>query len=85
MQRISVYVKTWQKRCYRSGIPDEVPHKLASAGRAPSWKAVAMAILRNDHHLHSLGFQMRETAGSLSLVEARKKAEVGAAQMNLDL
>jgi len=38
------------------GIPDEVPSKVALSGRAPSWRAVAIALLQNDLHLYQLGF-----------------------------
>jgi predicted phosphoadenosine phosphosulfate sulfurtransferase len=33
-----------------------VPHKVQSSGRAPSWKAIAIAILQNDLQLRQLGF-----------------------------
>ena len=55
-ERVSEYVKTWQGRCYSDGIPDEVPAKVAASGRAPSWRAVAIALLQNDLHLYQLGF-----------------------------
>ena len=38
------------------GLPEEVPKKVAASGRAPSWKAVAVALLQNDLHLYQLGF-----------------------------
>jgi predicted phosphoadenosine phosphosulfate sulfurtransferase len=49
-------VKTWRQRCYSAGIPDEVPQKVAASRRAPSWRAVAIALLQNDLHLYQLGF-----------------------------
>jgi len=57
MQRVSDYLEVWEKRCYlNNGIPNELPPGLASTNRAPSWKSIAVAILRNDHNLYSLGF-----------------------------
>jgi predicted phosphoadenosine phosphosulfate sulfurtransferase len=50
------YLETWKGRCYED-IPDEVPEKLAKINRAPSYKAIAIAILKNDSSLKSLGFQ----------------------------
>lgn len=44
--------------------------------RAPSWKAVALAILRNDHNLHSLGFQTKETELSINLYRSSASSEV---------
>ena len=54
--RVSEYVRMWKSRCYSHEIPDEVPTKVASSGRAPSWRAVAIALLQNDLHLYQLGY-----------------------------
>lgn len=54
--RINHYVSSWTRRGYPKGIPDEVPPELMRLGLAPSQKAIAFAILRNDHHLTSLGY-----------------------------
>jgi predicted phosphoadenosine phosphosulfate sulfurtransferase len=56
-ERVSEYVQTWQRRCYSQGIPEEVPKKIMDSRRAPSWKAVAIAILQNDLAMTQLGFQ----------------------------
>lgn len=50
------YLRTWMSRDYEEGIPDEVPEVLAKENLAPSWKAIACAILKNDMLLTSLGF-----------------------------
>jgi len=55
-EKIKGYTQTWENRCYKDGIPDEVPNKIMKVNRAPSYKAIALAILKNDHHLISLGF-----------------------------
>ena len=44
------------------------------SGRAPSWKAIALAILRNDLHLRALGFSFDESQLVKDL-RAAKKAE----------
>ena len=54
--RINDYISMWERRCYRQGIPDEVTNKLISSGRVPSYKAIAIALLKNDVSLKSLGF-----------------------------
>jgi predicted phosphoadenosine phosphosulfate sulfurtransferase len=54
------YIKTWKERCYYNDIPDEIPKKLAASGRAPSYKSIAICILRNDLLLSGLGFQPKE-------------------------
>ena len=55
-ERVAEYVATWQRRCYFNGIPDQVPPKVEASGRAPSWKALAVALLQNDLNLYRLGF-----------------------------
>lgn len=62
MRRVLDYVRIWSNRCYSNGIPDDIPATLAATNRAPSWKAVAVAILKNDHHLYSIGFSRPESA-----------------------
>jgi predicted phosphoadenosine phosphosulfate sulfurtransferase len=47
----------WMNRCYSDGIPDDVPAALVWSGRVPSWRAVALCILRNDLRFRGLGFQ----------------------------
>lgn len=59
--KICRYVDMWLERGYAEGIPDEVPHELMVLQLAPSYKAICMAILRNDHPLKSLGFSPDES------------------------
>lgn len=46
--QIEAYIQEWEKRCYVDGIPDEVPLRIQQLGKAPSYKEIAIAILRND-------------------------------------
>lgn len=55
-KKIKKYVTSWKCRGYEKDIPDEVPAELTSLNLAPSYKAIAIAILKNDHNLISLGF-----------------------------
>ena len=52
--RVATYIKRWRGRGYAEDIPDEVPPELEEF--APSYKAIACALLRNDMHLTALGF-----------------------------
>lgn len=54
--RVMAYQKMWMDRCYSDGIPDEVPDLLAKTNRAPSWKKIAICLLKNDMKLRGLGF-----------------------------
>jgi predicted phosphoadenosine phosphosulfate sulfurtransferase len=56
-EKVNKYLKTWESRCYSDGIPDEVPALLARTLRAPSYKAIAMAILRNN--INEIGIEVR--------------------------
>lgn len=70
--RVEVYCQTWEARCYQQGIPDEIPDGLMKSGRVPSWKAIAIAILKNDLHLRALGFSFDESALVKDLRLAKK-------------
>lgn len=50
---VEKYIRTWEGRCYKNGIPDEVPKEIFD--KAPSYKAIAIAILKND--ISILGFE----------------------------
>jgi predicted phosphoadenosine phosphosulfate sulfurtransferase len=53
--KILNYIKTWENRCYKNGIPDEIPTRLEQLNKAPSYKQIAKSILLNDIHLEKLG------------------------------
>ncbi len=55
-EKIARYIQEWSQCGYSDGLPDEVPDELMHENLAPSYKAIAIAILRNDHTLQSLGF-----------------------------
>jgi len=40
------YIETWEKRCYKNGIPDEAPIELI--GKVPNYKEIAICILNNN-------------------------------------
>lgn len=53
-KRIRNYIESWEQRCYTYGIPDEAPIEISDM--VPSYRKVAIAILKNDYSLKSLGF-----------------------------
>ncbi len=55
-KHIDQYINIWESRGYPNGLPDEVPDQLMHERLAPSFKAIALTILRNDHGCQSLGF-----------------------------
>ena len=74
--KIKSYIKTWKRRCYSNGIPDEVPEKLAKVNRAPSYKQIAIAILTK-----SLGFDGGTSEYYRQIKAEQKRAE--SAQLRL--
>lgn len=46
--KVERYVQTWEGQGYPDGIPEEVPYRLTQLNLAPSWKAVALALLKNN-------------------------------------
>lgn len=65
-------METWENRCYSDGIPDEIPVKLANSGRVPSYKMIAISILKNDMTLKGLGFDGKFTKYYDELKRANK-------------
>lgn len=58
---IQVYISKWSSRGYPEDIPDSVPDELMRLNLAPSYKAIAMAILKNDTNFHSLGSPIKKS------------------------
>lgn len=54
-------MKKWEQRCYFDGIPDKAPVKLERTLRVPSYRMIALAILKNDLQLKTLGFSGKES------------------------
>lgn len=59
--KIKKYIKTWKRRGYAPDIPDSVPESLLKLQLAPSYKAICLAILKNDHSMKSLGFTPKKS------------------------
>ena len=54
---ITNYIRQWEQRCYRKGIPDEVPIELNKI--VPSYKNIAICILNNN--LKPLGIEGKKS------------------------
>lgn len=59
--KVREYIKKWKARGYPEDIPDEVPAALMNQLLAPSYKAICMALLKNDNNLESLGFTPKKS------------------------
>ena len=69
------YIREWMVRGYCDGIPDEVPAALMRGCLAPSFKAICLAILKNEHGMESLGFQPRRASALTVQVVAASSSE----------
>lgn len=85
IEGINEYVKTWRSRGYSNDIPDEVPDDLMELCLAPSYKAIAFAILKNDHACISLGQERRssEWYGAIKRIEISKRQPIPGQQLRL--
>jgi len=58
-EKIEKYIKTWEDRCYSTGIPDEAPQEITH--KVSDYKKICIAILKNDKALKTLGFEPKKT------------------------
>lgn len=73
--KIAVFERWWKTRGYPDGIPDEAPYDLEAARKAPSWRRVCKALLRNDYWCKGLSFTQHASAAYqkyLDLMRRRK-------------
>lgn len=56
VDKINEYIATWEARGYENGIPDFADERLEAYGLVPSYRRIALAILKCDPSLKSLGF-----------------------------
>jgi predicted phosphoadenosine phosphosulfate sulfurtransferase len=72
---VEAYVSIWESRCYKDGIPDEVSSLLEKSNRVPSYRAIAVAILKNDLTLKSLGFSGKDSAWAYELKKQKQNKD----------
>jgi predicted phosphoadenosine phosphosulfate sulfurtransferase len=58
--KIAVFLHWWSNRGY-PGIPDETDPKLEAAKKAPSWRRICKALLRNDYWCKGLSFTQQKS------------------------
>lgn len=54
--KIAHYINKWEGQGYPAGIPDEADPKLEALNKAPSYRHICKAILKNDIALTTLGY-----------------------------
>lgn len=71
-KEINHYIKTWEQKCYFDGIPDEVPTRIDQLNKAPSYKRIALAILKNDLELIGVTPKKTKYYSMLKRIELKK-------------
>ena len=57
--KVNEYIKEWERKCYKEGIPDEAPAEIND--KVPSYKKICIALLKNDLNLTSLGYEQKKS------------------------
>lgn len=62
---------------YFEDIPDSIPERLMQLNKAPSYKSICIAILKNDYCLKSLGYSPKKSEyySILKKIEIDKRNE----------
>lgn len=83
---IESYIKKWEGRGYKDGIPDESPVELELSGLAPSYRLICIAIMKNPNNLELLGFSRKkcEIYSRIKREEINNRLFIGK-QLKLDL
>lgn len=76
------FIKMWENRCYKDGIPDDVPYEIFD--KVPSYRAIAKAILKNDVSILGIIKKPCKAYISLKRIEISKRNTVAIPkQLNL--
>lgn len=73
-QKILQYIEKWERQGYKDGIPDAAPICLENIGKAPSYRKICIAILKNDAALVTLGYARPKCDSYMAI----KKIEIAA-------
>ena len=81
--RIEKYIRDWERKCYSNGLPDAAPPEIKDL--VPSYKLIALSILRNDYALKALGFQQPKSKvySALERIEIDKRPSKYGKQLKL--
>lgn len=71
--KIAVFINWWEERGYFMGIPDEVLPDLEANKKAPSWRRICKALLRNDYWCKGLSFTQTKAESYERYMKIMKK------------
>lgn len=70
--KIFTFIKWWEERGYKDGMPDQAPSILEAEKIAPSWRRVCKSLLRNDYWCKGLGFTQHKTEAYEKYLKLKK-------------
>jgi predicted phosphoadenosine phosphosulfate sulfurtransferase len=59
--KVKKYIKDWERKGYKYGIPDEAPIELEKLNIVPSYRKICIALMKNENNLETLGFSRKKT------------------------
>lgn len=71
--KIAVFCRWWMTRGHPHGIPDESPSDAESEKKAPSWRRICKALLRNDYWCKGLSFTQTKSEAYERYMKVMKK------------
>lgn len=71
--KLAKYVFWYRSRGYPNGIPDVADADIESKGKAPSWRRIVKALLRNDYWCRSLGFSPTKSAAYMKYMNLMRR------------
>lgn len=83
--KIEKYIKDWEQKCYKNGIPDQAPDCIEKNCEVPTYRKICFAILKNDHNLKTLGFTEKRSISynQLKRKELIENGKIKYIQLNL--
>jgi len=71
--KVAVFLRWWQDRGYSQGIPDEATLREEADRKAPSWRRICKALLRNDYWCKGLSFSQHKSEAYEKYLKIMKK------------
>jgi predicted phosphoadenosine phosphosulfate sulfurtransferase len=75
--KVALFIKWWAERGYPNGIPDQAAYEMEANKKAPSWRRIVKALLRNDYWGKGIGFSQHRSEAYekyLDLMQRRRAA-----------
>ena len=82
--KIKKYIKSWEQKGYKNGIPDHAPSELEKRCLVPSYRYICIVLMRNPYNLEKLGLP-REKCKIYSDIKREELIKKGKIKINNQL